>query len=253
MPQGRSSRARGMIFLFTDYGNDDPYVGQLKAAVWGRSAGALLVDLLHRAPNFDVRAGAHLLAAFATRFGAGSVCIAVVDPGVGSKRHGVVLRADGVWYVGPDNGLLATVAARADSLDLWRIVGCPEEMSASFHGRDLFAPLAARLDAGEFPQAELARIEGLEVGGDGASLAEVIYLDHYGNAMTGLRAGEVADEAIISVRGARLTYARVFASVRPGQCFWYRNSIGLVEIAANRASAAQLLGLAVGEAVGVDG
>ena len=100
-----------MIFLFTDYGAADLYVGQMRAALFLHAPGADIVDLLHTAPDFDVRASAHLLAALAPSFQLGSVCLAVVDPGVGSSRDAVVMLADERWYVGPDNGLLSVVAA----------------------------------------------------------------------------------------------------------------------------------------------
>src|SRR6185369_8758300 len=96
------------------FGADDIYVGQLKAALLERlSPSTIVVDLLHSAPRFDVRAGAHLLAALQSRFPPGTVFVAVVDPGVGSARDAAVLRADDKWYVGPDNGLLSVIDARA--------------------------------------------------------------------------------------------------------------------------------------------
>ena len=100
-----------MILLFTDFGADDIYVAQVKA-VLAQQPGTPILDLLHRVPNFNARAGAHLLAALQERFPAGSVFLAVIDPGVGSERDAVVVEADDKWYVGPDNGLLSVVAAR---------------------------------------------------------------------------------------------------------------------------------------------
>lgn len=111
-----SAEKQRMIVLYTDFGLDDPYVGQLKAALLRDARRAVpIIDLLHRAPDFDPRAGAHLLAALQAAFDPGSVFLAVVDPGVGSDRPAVVLEADGKYYVGPDNGLLALVAARAQA------------------------------------------------------------------------------------------------------------------------------------------
>jgi len=161
-----------MIVLYTDFGIDDPYVGfddpyvgQMKAALLQHGRQDVpIVDLLHRVPDFDPRAGAHLLAALQTKFGPGSVFLAVVDPGVGGDRQAVVLEADGKFYVGPDNGLLAVVAARAQTSRSWRINWRPEELSVSFHGRDLFAPIAARIAAGEWPAAALAECGSLDHG-----------------------------------------------------------------------------------------
>ena len=103
-----------MIVLFTDFGADDIYVAQVKAALLEHlPAGTVIIDLLHRVPNFHVRAGAHLLAALQHRFPVGTVFLTLVDPGVGTDRDAVILQADSKWYVGPDNGLLSVVAARA--------------------------------------------------------------------------------------------------------------------------------------------
>jgi S-adenosylmethionine hydrolase len=239
-----------MIVLFTDFGADDVYVGQLKGAlIEHMSPGAPIVDLLHNVPRYQVRAGAHLLAALQSRFPAGTAFLAVVDPGVGTSRDAVVLQADGKWYVGPDNGLLSVVSARASRSRTSQIVWRPQRLSASFHGRDLFAPVAALIAENRLPPDRLLAVEGLSVQFGADDLSEIVYVDHYGNAFTGLRAASVARTATIGVRGHRIAYARVFAEAAAGEAFWYENSIGLVEIAANRAAAAELLGIGVADAV----
>ncbi len=239
-----------MIILFTDYGPDDIYVGQLKAALLRHAAaGAVIVDLLHRVPDFDAKAGAHLLAALQFHFPPGAVFLAVVDPGVGSQRSAAVLEADGRWFVGPDNGLLSVVAARAHHAHTWRIAWRPEHLSASFHGRDLFAPVAGSIAGGHLPSERLTDCAGLEVRLGGEDLAEVIYVDHYGNAMTGLRAQNVSPTMHLDVGGRRVGWARVFSEGAAGVPFWYVNSIGLAEIALPRGDAATALGLAVGTSI----
>lgn len=235
-----------MIVLFTDFGSDDPYVGQMKAVLLQHGVQVPIIDLLHCVPNFAVEAGAHLLAALAVRFPVGTVFVAVVDPGVGSARPAVVVEADGRYFVGPDNGLLAVVAARAASLCTWRVVWRPDCLSSSFHGRDLFAPVAARIASGDSLADALEATDGLVHTAPADDLPRVIYIDHYGNAMTGVRAANLPVQASLLVAGFRLRAARVFSSVPEGQAFWYENSIGLVEIAVNRGSAAAVLGLAVG-------
>lgn len=242
-----------MIVLYTDFGIDDPYVGQMKAALLRHGQHDVpIVDLLHRVPDFAARAGAHLLAALARSFDPGTVFLAVVDPGVGSGRSAVVLEADGKCYLGPDNGLLGVVAARAQALRTWRIAWRPNGLSASFHGRDLFAPVAARIAAGNWPAEALEESDGLDHPLPADDLAEVIYIDHYGNAMTGMRAARVPRDAVLAVGATRIAPARVFAEVPPGQAFWYENSVGLVEIAVNRGSAALVLSLAVGSTVALE-
>jgi len=241
-----------MIVLFTDFGADDIYVAQVKAALMHHAdSGTPILDLLHAAPNFDARAGAHLLAALQASFPAGAVFLAVVDPGVGSARDAVVLEADGKAYVGPDNGLLSVVAARAAKARTWRITWRPQAASASFHGRDLFAPVAAWIAAGNLAKEKIEDIARMSVELGAEDLAEVIYIDHYGNALTGLRSGHVSRDARIAAGRRKIGYARVFSDAPNGSAFWYENSVGLVEVALNGANAAEALGLRVGDAIKV--
>lgn len=237
-----------MIALYTDFGIMDPYVGQMHAAIARVAPELRVIDLFHSVPCFDVRAGAYLLPAYASALPEGAVLIGVVDPGVGGARAAVMVRADGRWYVGPDNGLFHIVARRAHELECRVVRWRPPRLSESFHGRDLFAPVAARLARGELPESEVASLTPPE--GDWPDdLAQVLYVDHYGNAVTGLRAGVLRREQHLLVHGRRLAYARVFADVPRGQAFWYENANGLVEIAAHSANAAQRLGLRPGDAV----
>jgi S-adenosylmethionine hydrolase len=238
------------IVLFTDFGSADLYVGQVKAALSRHAPGAEVIDLLHDAPAYGAKAGAHLLDALKEFFPAGSVFLAVVDPGVGGERDALILEADGRQYVGPDNGLLSVVAARAVERRWWRILWRPHALSDSFHGRDLFAPVAARLAAGRFTQGEREEINAPATELGASDAAEIIYIDHYGNACTGLRAGHARRDAILVARGNRLSFARVFSAVPRGAGFWHQNSYGLVEIAVNFGSAAQSLGLSIGDEVG---
>jgi S-adenosylmethionine hydrolase len=238
------------IFLFTDFGAADIYAGQVKAVLARHAPGIPVVDLLHEAPAFNIKAGAHLLAAVAAQIPAGGVTLAIVDPGVGGARGTAVLNADGRWFVGPDNGLLSVLAARAIACTYWRITWQPDHLSASFHGRDLFAPIAAALASGEFPAGKAAAASGLTVNFGATDVGEIIYIDHYGNAYTGLRAQGLSRDTRVAVAGRSIGYARVFSAVAAGEMFWYENSLGLVEIAGNGCSAAHKLGLAVGQPIG---
>jgi hypothetical protein len=238
-----------MLQLFTDFGLQGPYVGQLHAAILRAAPGTSIIDLLHDAPMFRPRAAAHLLAACAGESQPGDVFVCVVDPGVGTARRPLALRADGRWFVGPDNGLLEVVAARATEAAWWEITWRPAQLSASFHGRDLFGPVAARIAAGE-PTTAWGTPIPAPPGVADPELAEIIYLDAYGNAMTGLRGDRVEYHATLTAGGERLSYRRTFGKAAPGEAFWYVNSLGLVEIAVNRGSAAAQLGLTIGMAVG---
>ena len=238
------------IVLFTDFGSNDLYVGQVEAALDRDAPGTRVIHLLHDAPKFNPRASAHLLAALVSRLPGRHVYMAVVDPGVGSERGAVAVHAEGSWFVGPDNGLLSVVAARAADCEVWRMIDRPSGMSTSFHGRDLFAPIAAALATGRSPRDVAVRAEALAEALGGDDLAEVVYVDHYGNAFTGIRAAAVATSRRLVFRGRRIDHADVFSAVAPGAAFWYANSLGLVEIAVNSGSAARVLELVFGDPVG---
>ncbi len=240
-----------MIVVFTDFGWTGPYVGQMKAVLAALAPGAPVIDLMHDAPMFAPRPAAYLLAALAERLPAGAVVLGVVDPGVGTRRHPVVVQAGGRRYVGPDNGLFSQVARRAGPAAAWRIDWRPPALSATFHGRDLFAPVAAMLATGAAPPGPPLAPDSVDRPDWPDELPEVVYVDHYGNAMTGLRATALGAGAALAVQGRVMPRARTFGDVPPGTPFWYENSIGLAEIAVAQGSAASALGLAVGAPVEV--
>jgi S-adenosylmethionine hydrolase len=238
-----------MIVLFTDFGWNGPYVGQMKAVLLTQASDQPIVDLMHDAPAFKPRAAAYLLASLVKPFPPGTVFLAVVDPGVGSRqRRPCVMQADGRWFVGPDNGLFNVAARQAERWQAWHINWQPKRISDSFHGRDLFAPVAAQLANDEQPAMTPYK---LDIGKTAwpTDLSEVIYLDRFGNAITGLRGQALGRQEILQAGTGRLGYARTFSEVPTGQPFWYVNSNGLVEIAVNQGSAARRLGLLVGSKV----
>jgi S-adenosylmethionine hydrolase len=234
------------IVLFTDFGSSDIYVGQVKSVLHRLAPQANVIDLANDLPPFNVRAAAHLLDALSKAFPKGSVFLCVVDPGVGTARDAVVLEADGRRYVGPDNGLISVVAARAAQIRLWTIAWRPGRLSNSFHGRDLFAPVVARIAADALSPDDLRPLPALGTSFGEEDLEEIIYIDHYGNACTGIRAAGAPRAAVLVANGHRITRARVFGDVPAGAALWHENSHGLVEIAVNRGSAAEALRLGIG-------
>ena len=171
--------------------------------------------------------------------------LAVVDPGVGTERDPIIIETGGTRYIGPDNGLFARVAASGHS-KAWRIDWRPERLTDSFHGRDLFAPVAAMLARGEPVPGEPFDADdavGMHWPDD---FGEVIYIDHYGNAMTGIRASTLPSDATLEVRDVSIRHAVTFSDVGVGEVIWYENSCGLVEIAMNQEDAANQMGLRVG-------
>lgn len=238
-----------MIALFTDFGLCGPYTGQMKAVLARRAPGVPVIDLFADAPAFEPKLAAYLLAAYAQVFEPGDVIAAVVDPGVGSARRPLVLEADRLWFTGPDNGLFELVLRRAEAWRCWPITRQPQRLSATFHGRDLFAPEAARLALGERPKE--AAIQPVRFFDWPDDLPAIVYVDHYGNAMTGLRAAAIAAGTMLEVAGERIERARTFADVAPGGALWYENSNGLVEIAVNGGRAADRFGLHPGSPIRV--
>lgn len=204
-----------------------------------------VIDALHGAPDFGIEPAAHLLAALADQFPGNSVFLAVVDPGVGTARDAIVVRAEGRSFVGPDNGLLSLVWQRARRRECRRIVWRPERLTSSFHGRDLFAPVAAALARKRVPRGWLASKDKPAVLLRDGDFPQVIYIDHYGNAVTGLR--PIDRSSVLGVAGRRLPYAQTFEEAKGP--FWYENSMGLVEIALPHGSAARKLKLRIGSAV----
>ncbi len=175
-----------MIVLFTDFGLQGPYTGQMKAVLHKLAPGIPVIDLFAAAPVGNPKASAYLLAAYADWLDAGTVFLSVVDPGVGGTRPPIILEADGRWYVGPGNGLFELVAGRASRNRSWHIHWKPVRLSASFHGRDLFAPVAAMLARDEPPPGWPLEDSAHRRANWPDDLQEIVYIDHYGKAMSGL-------------------------------------------------------------------
>jgi S-adenosylmethionine hydrolase len=235
-----------MIALFTDFGLHGPYTGQMKAVLHQVAPSIPVIDLFADAPVGNPKASAYLLAAYAAWFPARTVFLCVVDPGVGGTRPAIILEADSRWYVGPGNGLFELVQRRAREAHSWDIEWEPERLSASFHGRDLFAPVAGMLARGESPPGRL-REDGADSRADWPDdLCEIVYIDYFGNAMTGVRATVLPPNAKLATAGRVLQRARTFSDLPQGAAFWYENSNELVEIAVNQGRADRELGLSIG-------
>lgn len=236
------------IVLFCDFGL--PYTGQMKGRLveelGAASANHPIIDLFHDVPAQDVLAGSVLLAAHAGDFPEGSVFVCVVDPGVGSdRRKPGAVKAGGRWFVGPLNGLFEHVLRRFGG-EAFEITWEPDRLSASFHGRDLFSPVAARIALGR--ETEVLRpIDAASVRHQAFAddPAQIVYIDGFGNLVTGIRWSQLRDNQTVEVNGQALTRARTFADVESGTLFVYENAVGLVEIAANGGDARKLTGISL--------
>ncbi len=238
------------VVLFTDFGATGPYVGQVKAVLAERCPAAPVIDLMHDAPAFDPQAAAYLLAALLPYMPKRSVGLCVVDPGVGGARSPLVVEVDGRYLVGPDNGLLEIAIRRSRRVRAWRIDWRPAKLSATFHGRDLFAPIAAGLAMGKSPESlECVAIDPPSRPGMADDLARIIYYDGYGNAFTGIRVSSIPPQAVVEIGGRRLHRADYYAQCPNMTPFWYENSIGLLEISIAGGSVRDIFRLDIGENV----
>jgi S-adenosylmethionine hydrolase len=236
-----------MILLYTDFGYADPYIGQMHRVAAQHNANIPVIDLFHNAPKFNAKASAYLLPAYCPPV-KGSVYCCVVDPGVGSERAALAIEIEGCWYVGPDNGLFEILQRRYKA-SVQEITWRPEALSASFHGRDLFMPIAVRLVEGKPIDAIPAQPSRYPDWPD--ELDEVVYIDHFGNALCGRRGETVANDIKVGIAEHNIGYAKTFSDLAVGEPFWYRNANGLIELAVNQGSAADFLDIGVGAPIAI--
>jgi S-adenosyl-L-methionine hydrolase (adenosine-forming) len=203
-----------MITLLTDFGAQDYFVPAVKGVISSLHPQAKIIDLTHEIPTQDIRAAAFTLGACYQTFPAGTIHLAVVDPGVGSARRAIVIDAGNHFFVGPDNGLFSFVYAREKSVRVFhanREDYFRQPISPTFHGRDVFAPLAAWLEKGIAPEALGVKIldyvrfllPAPQTVNDHV-LGEVIHVDHFGNCITNLTVNELQVEAVMPTTRLRI-------------------------------------------------
>src|SRR4051812_34475340 len=260
-------RVRTLLMLpvtfLSDYGHVDEFVGVCHAVIARIAPDARVIDLTHGIPRHDTRTGALVLAR-ALPYAPPGVHLAVVDPEVGAERRGVAIRCaeEGRFLVGPDNGVLMPAAAAfggaVEAVGRARSPPRLEPVAATFHGRDVFAPVAAHLAAGAelagagdpLPVDELTPLELPEpVLGDGRIEAHTLAIDGFGNVQLDVSHEQLAGSGLklgrgVSVNGERAQYARTFADVGPGELLLYEDAYRVLALAVNRGSAAEHLGLA---------
>jgi len=248
-----------VITLLTDFGDRDAYVGVMKGVILGRAPDARIVDLTHRVAPQNVSGAAYLLETAIPWFPPETIHVAVVDPTVGTDRVIVAVRTARGVFLAPDNGLLTPVLEAGDLRESVRVVGS-ETASATFHGRDVFAPSAARIATGGAlsdlgpPMEPAVTIPDYRAGRDefGAVVGRVIHVDRFGNAISTIRESDVPDRVRtqVSARGRLLGPAeRTYADVAPGAALALFGSAGHLEIAVRDGSAAETLGLRPGDPV----
>ncbi len=254
-----------IITLTTDYGSADPLVGTMKGAMLSVNPAARIVDLTHAVEPYDVLDGALALAQAWSYFPEGTIHVVVVDPGVGTARRPILVRAAGHWFVAPDNGVLWPAVGGAESLAAWHITAqryFRQPVSRTFHGRDIFGPVAAALslskEGGNFGPRITSiekipfpapRLEG------GRIFATVLRVDHFGNLLTSLTAQHAAEARAsgkmrLTVGGAQISrLVETFGEGAKGEAVALVGSSGYLEVAVNQGSAARLLGVGRGSEV----
>lgn len=256
-----------MIALFTDFGTQDAYVAQLKGAILGIAPTVPLLDLMHEVRPFALRAAAYLLDAAVRYLPAGTIVVAVVDPGVGSARRPILVQTcAGKWYVGPDNGLLTHVLAREQWRAAYHVTQRAyflPQVSHTFHGRDIFGPVAAHLACGVAPEQfgpqvqdvlQLPYVAPAVVGH--TVVGEVVHIDRFGNVVTNIpeayvRGLGLQHHVVVQLRGHAQTVSVVttYAAGPPGQLLALIGSNGTFEIALQQGHAASWLAVQLGEQV----
>jgi S-adenosylmethionine hydrolase len=240
-----------VVTLLTDFGTADGYVGEIKGVLLSLAPGAVLVDVTHDVPPGDVVAACYVLGRVWRSFPPGTVHLAVVDPGVGTRRRALAAEAAGHCFVAPDNGLLSDVFAAAEA----RVVSLPIPVTASrtFHGRDVFAPAAARLaggaplDAVGAPVSNLVHLPPRKLLRDGPDLVgQVVHVDGFGTLITNLPGSDVAPGALVRLGTLQVALRSTFAEVSPGETVAFVGSGGTVEIAVRGGRADVVLGMSRG-------
>ena len=267
-------RPNGIITLTTDFGLADSYVGTMKGVVLSIAPTARMVDITHDISPQNIHQAAYLVQTFYSYFPAGTTHLVIVDPGVGSDRRAIVLCTPNAMFVAPDNGVLTYVWH--DALERWPRGTCSvfalanpsfwlPQVSNTFHGRDIFAPVAAHLSAGapleefgpQLTQIVEAELEQPATGRNGELVGRIIHLDHFGNCITNItpryleQAGfdERLSVKIIDQHIAGISHT--FADVAVGELIALIGSNGRLELAVRNGSAAQTLGVGIGDIVRV--
>jgi len=256
-------RANGLITLTTDFGLREPFVGIMKGVMLAHASQLRFIDMAHDVSAFQPVEAGFWLAGALRYFPSGTVHVAVVDPGVGTPRALLAAMANDQVLLAPDNGLLAPLAARKKidriiRIDLARLVQFGvSDVSATFHGRDVFAPLAAAIASGRCDPADLGEpVDGLDLSGwpttttraDGGIAGVVVAVDRFGNLISNIDATTVVALATptVHIGGLRVPLRRTYGDAAAGEYLGLINSFEVLEVARSRGNAAAGLGLAVG-------
>jgi len=245
-----------IITLTTDFGLKDPYVAEMKAVILSISPNATIVDISHEIEKFNIRMGAYILASASSYFPKGTIHVAVVDPGVGTKRDPLLIGTKHSYYIGPDNGVLTLAAKSQDIKHIYKISNQKlmlPKISNTFHGRDIFAPAAAHLANGtppakfgpEIHEIQIPKFARITKRKD-MLVGEVIHIDGFGNIITNFGEKEIESmnvKDVINVKLERvmlkLKFCKAYAEVETQQPLAIIGSHNFLEISINQGNAAE--------------
>lgn len=246
----KSSRVR-VITLLTDFGTADYFVGAVKGAILSVNPAAVIADITHEVPPQDVETAAFTILAAYDTFPPATIHFAVVDPGVGSERRGIVVRAGKWLFVGPDNGIFTYIYDREPSHQTFHITAQKyfrPSPSTTFHGRDIFAPVAAALSKGVKPEAFGPLITD-EVRLPNSSTPRIIHIDRFGNCITNITRDHFGKATLLVKRKVIDTFVDFYSAAPPNTLVAIWGSAGFLEISVNGDSAAKMLGVKRGDPV----
>ncbi|MGE5574600.1 MAG: S-adenosyl-l-methionine hydroxide adenosyltransferase family protein [Ignavibacteria bacterium] len=255
-----------MITLTSDFGLKDPYVAEMKGVILTINPNAKIIDVVHDVAKFDIRMGAFILASAAPYFPKGTVHLAVIDPSVGTERKPILIQTKQAFFVGPDNAVLMLAAQNQGIEHVYQLTNpnlMQPKVSNTFHGRDIFAPAAAHLDLGIKPHTF-----GAEVGDaikprfatvkrkDNLLIGEVLHIDGFGNIITNITEKQAGATKTLNLKfdkvALKIIFAKTYAQSKPNRPVALIGSHGFLEIALNRASAAEKFGVKAGDPVEIN-
>ncbi|MGI8467274.1 MAG: SAM hydrolase/SAM-dependent halogenase family protein [Pyrinomonadaceae bacterium] len=250
-----------IITLLTDFGTRDYFVGAMKGVILSVNENASIVDITHEIAPQNIRAAAFTLKNYYKNFLQGTIHVCVVDPGVGSNRRAILVETEDYCFVAPDNGLLSFVLAEQENFRAFELNNTEffhYPVSQTFHGRDIFAPVAAHLSNGVLPEelgTEIDDLATFEISvpravGETKIEVEIIHIDHFGNLVTNLKAEDLPEKFYLEAGENRIErHQRFFTEAEKSEIFSITGSAGFLEIAAFQDSAEKLLNAKTGEKV----
>ncbi len=254
---------KGIIALLTDFGQDDPYVGIVKGVIYSLNPDAKVVDITHSISKFNVKQGAFLLYHAVDYFPPGTVYLACVDPGVGTERKCIIVKSEKGLFVGPDNGLLIPAAKKLGLKAVYEVKAPPS--SYTFHARDIFAPVAAKLSMGVKPASIGTKVRGYvdmelpkPVKTANSMVGEVVYIDSFGNVVTNIPGEQVFKEGFtygdlveitVGKRKLKVRLLKSYGWAKSGELIALIDSFGMLELGVNMGSASSTLKCKPGDRV----